>query len=78
MPKYAHEIEVCKGKRRKKVEKTIWNPISGIVLLKMIPNFSTFNAILGNCGNGGVCQIGEELIGLWKLLFKTGLGKRKI
>lgn len=77
MPKYAHEIGVCKGKGRKKVGKTIWKPISVLVLLKDILHFFMLNAILGHCGEGGVCRIRWQLMGLRKLLFKTRLQQKK-
>lgn len=36
-----------------------------------------FNAVLGYCGEGGVCQIKQELMGLRKPLFKTRLEQKK-
>lgn len=62
---------------REKVGKTIWKPSSVLVLPKETPSSSTLNAILGYSGEGGVCQIRQELMGPRKLLFKTRLKKQK-
>lgn len=60
--RYAHEIYVYRGEGRNKTGKTIWKPISVLFLLKKSVNFLILNAILGYCGEEGVCQIRQELM----------------